>query len=826
MFFRFLGNTVTRTWPFWLVAWAALVLVTWWAAPAWRDVSEDREFSFLPETAPTRVADRAFQKAFPDELTHSSLVLVLERREPWAGSVTRDKQFIEDVLQPRLQEIADAEGGLASEPAAEPDTTGGAARSEERPRSIIARIRTPNAPGSGALLVSPSRQALLVVLELTTDFLSRRNWSTIDKVQDLLADLRQENQIPPGLEIYITGSAMAGRDHVWGERESAQVTELWTILLVVVLLVLIYRAPLAAAIPLATVFISVQIALHLLAMMAKAGWVSLFEGMEVYITVVAYGAGVDYCLFLMSRHKEELDGGADGPAALANAVAKVGGALTASAATVMFGIGMMVFAQFGKFRQAGIGMPLSLVLVLCATLTFATALLRLTGRWAFWPHFESRPCAEPKGSSWWAFWRDCWQRGFHRQWERLGQALLRWPGRIWLGTVALMLPLAIVAFALHDRLTYDLISDLPADSPSVLGTRALERHFPSGLVGPITALIVNPNVDFGTDEGRELIEQLTQRLDAQRAELALADLRSLTAPLGVSPAAKDAVAGIEVKKDVLEQELRKEALNRYTTDLGERAKTGARLDLILDQNPFSQRSLERFQQIQDAVRAALPRELANSQIYFTGATASIRDLGDVIDQDQVRIQWLVIGCVLLILFAVLRRLTVSIYLILSVLFSYYTTLGAAFVVFWALDPQGFAGIDWKVGIFLFTILIAVGEDYNIFLMTRIHEEQERHGPVRGVVEALIRTGPIISSCGLIMAGTFGSLMAGTLGEMKQLGFALAFGVLLDTFVVRPILVPAFLILFEEKAEQAAAMFPSILRRRTLRSQADQHAPSS
>src|SRR5207249_3126698 len=105
--------------------------------------------------------------------------------------------------------------------------------------------------------------------------------------------------------------------------------------------------------------------------------------------------------------------------------------------------------------------------------------------------------------------------------------------------------------------------------------------------------------------------------------------------------------------------------------------------------------------------------------------------------------------------------------------------------------------DWKVGTFLFTILIAVGEDYNIFLMARIEEERKRRDPLHAITEALARTGPIISSCGIIMAGTFASLAAGSLTEMKQLGFALAFGVLLDTFVVRPILVPAFLVLLQE-----------------------------
>ena len=118
------------------------------------------------------------------------------------------------------------------------------------------------------------------------------------------------------------------------------------------------------------------------------------------------------------------------------------------------------------------------------------------------------------------------------------------------------------------------------------------------------------------------------------------------------------------------------------------------------------------------------------EVFALGPTASIRDLKVVTDRDQIRIDILVLLGVYLILIALLRRPTVSLYLIASVFFSYLATLGVTFVVLWAMDPTDFAGLDWKVPIFLFTILIAVGEDYNIFLMTRIDEEQAVHGAHR------------------------------------------------------------------------------------------------
>jgi RND superfamily putative drug exporter len=645
----------------------------------------------------------------------------------------------------------------------------------------------PSAPGTGALLVSADGGGLLVVVELTTEFLAKQNWPVVGRIEEFVRGLRP----PPGVDVALTGSAVIGRDRTRAERESARATELLTVILVVVLLVAIYRAPLLALIPLATVYLAVQLALGVLALLAGAGYLTLFEGVQIYITILAYGAGVDYSLFLTARYKEELDAGRPPREAIAGAIGGVGAALAASGATVMCGIGMMTFAQFGKFRQAGYAIPLSLFLVLAATLTFSPALVRLAGRWAFWPRLRGRGAAASRGPG-----------EIARLWDALGHALVRRPRTIGLTTAGAMAPFAVAAIFLYGYLTYDLIGSLPADAPGVQGTRVLREHFPAGIMGPVTVLFVNRNVDFSGEDGRRLVGELTDRLAARKRELGLDDIRSLTAPLGMTGSEERAYALSDLPRDALKRGIERAGRERYVTDFGERGNIGTRLDLILEDNPFSRASLDDLSRIQHAIPEVLPGALREgTQVYITGAPASVRDLRDVTGHDRTRIEVLVLASVFVVLVLLLRRLWLSVYLILSVLFSYYATLGVAFAVFWLLDPHGFTGIDWKVAVFLFTILIAVGEDYNIFLMARVDEEQRRRGAVDGVLHALERTGPIISSCGVIMAGTFASLLAGSLTEMKQLGFALAFGVLLDTFVVRPILVPAFLLWIAERRQR-------------------------
>jgi RND superfamily putative drug exporter len=792
--FKHLGRFVVRAWLPLLTGWILLLVGLTLVAPPWDDVAESGQFSFLPKDAPSNRSRSLFDSAFPGESAGSNAVIILSRDDE--KPIYDNRPFIEDELKPGLERIADEE--MAGAPTS-PDPTGadGSGTSHIRSQqSPITHIQTLADRGSGLLLVNGYKNATLVVVDLTAPFMDKHAWPTIQAIENLIDTLRQEHKVPEGLNIALTGSAVVGRDFRQAELKSAGVIETWTIWLVIGLLLVIYRAPLLALIPIATVFFAVQISTKLLAIMAGHDLIGLSETNRIYITVLAYGAGVDYCLFLTSRYREELQRETNPGKALAKAMGKVGGTLTASAATVICGIAMLVLGKFGKYHQAGITIPFSLFVVLCSALTLSPTLLRLTGRWAFWPLGPaSRATEQPTTLS--AAGRLGYLLSFRfsaAAWERIGQALQRRPGTIWLTSTLVMAPFALVAVANYNSWDYGIVNDLPPNAPSRAGNHTLQQHFPAGFE-PLIVLIQHEAVDFTTAAGSRLIEALTARLDKRKDALHIEDIRSVARPLGITATEKEVLSGLErLSEPALYKEMRARALDHYVSHAGELKGHVTRIELVSGLDPLSRQGIESFAQLESILQTELPPGLEGGHIGLAGPQASLRDLQVVTTNDLMHIELAVPIMVFVILIFFLRELVVSIYLILTVLFSYLATLGVTNLVCWLIDPAGFSGLNWKVPIFLFTILIAVGEDYNIFLLTRVKEERDAHGPLAGVTRAVVNTGGIISSCGFIMAGTFASLVAGSLPEMKQMGFALAFGVLLDTLLVRSLLVPAFLIL--------------------------------
>jgi RND superfamily putative drug exporter len=222
-----------------------------------------------------------------------------------------------------------------------------------------------------------------------------------------------------------------------------------------------------------------------------------------------------------------------------------------------------------------------------------------------------------------------------------------------------------------------------------------------------------------------------------------------------------------------------------------------RIDLILKGDPFDAASAATMRQVQTWVRDEWPRLtlLSDVQSEIFGVIPNAQDLAQVTESDRVRINLLISVGIFVILLLVVRRPVFALYLLATVLLSYFATLGATRLAGILIAGHTLEQVDWRVPFFLFTILVAVGEDYNILLVTRALQERKQHGAREGMRRALAQTGGTITSCGLIVAGTFATLMLASLGTLKQIGFALAFGVLLDTFIVRPLLVPAFAMLF-------------------------------
>jgi RND superfamily putative drug exporter len=529
---------------------------------------------------------------------------------------------------------------------------------------------------------------------------------------------------------------------------------------------------------------------------------------QVFAIVMLYGAGTDYCLFLIGRYREELARGQTLPRAIRCSVAGVGEALAASAGTVICGLSLMALAQFAKVRCGGPAIAVSLAVALAASLTLAPACLRLFGRAAFWP--AGLPCSDGD------------RRRF--AWSRLSRIVVARPVLVWCLAMALLVPLALLGLCV--KATYRATAELSRTSSSVLGLAAIQRHFVAGEVGPVTILLESSR-PWDNAEGRTLVANLSEGFS--RLEN-VAEVRSLTQPLGESVEAS--VAGAAPDRQGPGASLLEALWHKAAQTMAEQVQRGARevylgkslgpdnqenhvtrLDVVLKTDPFAPESLRVLELLQIWLREQLPawtggRRDVHAECH--GITVSARDLAEITEADRVRINSLVLAAVFLILLVLVRRVWLAAYLLATVLLSYFTTLGATTLfAHWALHrPLG--EVDWRVLFFLFTILVAVGEDYNILLVTRALQERKRHGSAEGMRRGLAHTGGVITSCGLIMAGTFATLMLARLSTLIVIGFALAFGVLLDTFLVRPLLVPAFTVWVWQRKENRVKEMSTIL----------------
>jgi RND superfamily putative drug exporter len=791
MFSSLSSFLIRRPWSV-IFGWLILTAALHWIAPRWDHVTKDDDVRFFPRDSLSVIGHDLLERGFPADASSSQLVLVYERKH---GFVTPDDlRYIEDVAA-RFYQFAQANPDLG-----------------------VKKVDTHRTPVIGPRLVGTSSdgndQAVLTIARLKGTYVSKMTRIAVDRVLEWLRNERP--QAPDGLELAVTGSAVVGHDTITAAGQSIRNTTYSTVALVVLILLVVYRSPLLAMVPLITIALSVFASLRLIALLTNVPSLGfqVINITQVFIIVVLFGAGTDYCLFLTARYCEELGRGRSRVDALREAIGQVGAALIASAGTVIVGLGMLYFSSFAKVRYTGPTIAISLTVALAAALTLAPSLLVLLGRTIFWPFRAPHLAVATAGDS-----DSSNARPNGGLWGRIANLVGSYPFTILAVCLLVLTPLAIVGA--QTKSNHNQLSDLDPDRPSVVGANVVKRYFAVGELSPATVLVANPRLDFRSADGRQAIDEITRRLGKIDN---IAEIRSLTQPLGQKSATSDGGLLTRLANHALNTgaELRYVSV-RPSENLDRNHIT--RFDVVFKTDPFAESSLVAMRRVYDVLQNATtsgqPLEGATS-IGISGSTSMVNDLKRVTTSDERRMYVLVTLGVYAILVLLLRRPGLSLYLIATVVLGYLASLGLTDLVFHSIyrgvDPWG--GLDWTVGFFLFVILVAVGEDYNILLMARVIEEERVHGTLEGTRRAVTQTGGIISSCGLIMAGTFGSMLTGSLTSLRELGFALGLGVLLDTFLVRPILVPAFVILLErlkegrrgsaEKQESAALVSPAEL----------------
>ncbi|MBY9077723.1 MMPL family transporter [Paenibacillus sp. HN-1] len=519
-----------------------------------------------------------------------------------------------------------------------------------------------------------------------------------------------------------------------------------TVVLVLIFLLLIYRSPLLALIPLVAVGFAYGVTGPLLGKLAQEGVITIDSQAVSIMTVLLFGAGTDYCLFLISRFRQLLHEERSVGRALTRSLGSSSGAIAMSGFTVVLALLALLLAKYGAYHRFAIPFSLSIFVMGLASLTLVPALLAIFGRASFFPFIPRTGDMEKERAA--AKGKPVPSQKPSRK-GKIGRLVVTRP---WTVVISSVLVLGILAsFSGGISFTYDLLSSFPKDMESREGFDLIGSQFSPGELAPVTLMV-----------------------DTQ-GKVAPEDLKSVLSSLSYVESVADPKSG---------------------------AKNGniKSFEILFKANPYSQEAMDHIPALRATVEQALGEsELANPEasVWIGGQTATQYDNREVGNRDQDLIIPVVIGLIALLLLLYLRSLTAMLYLVGTVILSFFSALGLGWLILHYL--LGADAIQGAIPLYSFVFLVALGEDYNIFMISNIWKKSRNMPLKQAIAEGVSETGSVITSAGLILAGTFAVLATLPIQVLVQFGVITALGVLLDTFAVRPFLVPAITTLFGKRA---------------------------
>ncbi|MFB7670468.1 MMPL family transporter [Kitasatospora purpeofusca] len=549
---------------------------------------------------------------------------------------------------------------------------------------------------------------------------------------DTVRAVRELAEQVPGTTVGLAGPAAIAAD-LGGAFAGIDGLLLGVALGVVLLILLaVYRAVLLPLLVILGAVFALGIACALVYLLADHGLVTVDGQVQGLLSILVIGAATDYGLLLSARFREELHLHGDRFAAMRTAWRQSLEPIAASGATVALGLLVLLLSDLTNNRALG---PVGAIGIACAVLsalTFLPAALVLAGRAAYWP---ARPAADGRAP-------------VNAVWARVAELVARRPRALWAGSLVVLAALAALAPTL-DAGGVPQSELFVKAQPSAAGQRLLSAHFPGGSGNPAVIIAA--------------ADRAAPVTAAAAAVPGVAAVRATTAgaPGGAQSGGQGVASGVAPL--VVDGRVRLEATLTDPAD--------------------SDAAIATVHRLRDAVHA-----VPDARALVGGYTAQQEDTRTTAAHDRRLITPVVLLCVLAVLVLLLRSLVAPLLLAATVALSYLATLGVSAVVF----PHvfGFSAVDPSVPLYGYVFLVALGVDYNIFLMTRVREESLRVGTREGVLRGLTATGGVITSAGVVLAATFAALGVIPLAFLAQIAFIVAFGVLLDTLLVRSLLVPA------------------------------------
>jgi RND superfamily putative drug exporter len=734
--FRAIGSFAVRFRWFVLVAWVIAAVAVPRALPSLSSVTQGNNANFLPASAPS---EHALKLAAP--LGGSTLTPVPVVAASTQGTLTPAEQAWLQKLQQDLSHVP-----------------------------TVVKVRD--------LGHSPDGQAAqFQVLSNVSQGGAGNGLNTL--VKDLRSAIARDAP-PSGLDVHLAGAVAIQVDQQAKSGSTDSQIQLLSIVFIIGLLLLVFRALLAPLVTLIPAFLAVTISGPLVAEAAHHG-LKVSPLAQILLIVLVLGAGTDYGLFLVFRVRENLRDGQDRKQAVIAAVERVGESITFSAATVIAALLSLLAATFEFYSDLGIPLAIGIAVMLLAGLTLLPALLAIFGRAVFWP-------SKTQAGT-----------GKTGVWGRVSSRIVRHPAPT---LVAGLVGFGALAFAVtaYSAAGFGGDTTAPAGSDSAAGAKILSAHFPNTSANP-TNIIYTLKQPAWNDlealqaarsqlEASGLFTAVTGPLNPNGATLTPAQLTALHDRLGppqLLPATPPPGTSIS---PIAYQLYRATAL--YISPDG---RTVQFLTGLKAGDPSTTPAMNAVPSVR-AEAGTVARSIGAADYGVGGLAPAIYDISSISNSDLATVIPIAIAVIGILLALVMRSLVAPLYLIASVGLSYLAALGLSVLLF--VEIAGDGGLVFFLPFLMFVFLLALGEDYNILVMSRIREEAQRRPLKDAVSHALTATGTTVTSAGLVLGGTFavfaivGAQQGST--QFRDVGAGLALGVLMDTFLVRTLLVPSTVVL--------------------------------